>query len=194
MKKLILTLSIILFVSVTSFSQENDIPIVMTEVCAGYAVGVDLNNAGFFDIKFIYPYKGFGFTLEGGGMFAKDEKLIHAFIGPMLLINIQKLRIPISIGGDIIWGKSTYLGIGGIVALHYSFNKSLYAGVNFEVTYVMNIRYEEIVGSKTEPKIEDDGAGNPIVKYYTVPIKEMKNHYGKNWYFKPSIIIGYQYY
>jgi hypothetical protein len=185
-----------IFISTAVFAQDTDSLSFMIEFSIGYAVGVNLDNATFFDVKLLYPFGRFGYAVELGGILSTDERLAHAFLGPMVLIvDTQKLKVPFIVGVDllgIIGGKTTWLGIGGIVAAHYSLNKTTYLGINFEATYAMNNRYEEIVGYQTNRETVDDGTGNAVFVNRIIPITEMKSHYGNNWYIKPSILIGYQ--
>ena len=192
--KNIFILLVFFIASFSVFSQDNDPPAFMVESDVGYAVGINLNNAVFFDVKLIYPYKRFGFVVEAGGLFFPGNKIFHVFLGPLIFfMNSTKWRMPLVIGMDYISGETAYFGIGSIFSAHRRLTKYLYAGLNLEITYAFINSSEELTGYKTEKVVVDDGTGNAVFAEKTVPIYETKQHYGNNLYFKPSALIGLQF-
>jgi hypothetical protein len=192
MKKILLTLTLSFIMSGLSFSE--DLPTFMIEVGNGYNVGVNLENAYQLDARLYYPIFRFGVVLEAGGII-QENSLFHFFIAPMyLIINTSKWRVPVAVGFDLMGGKNNiYYGIGAMAAVHYSFTKNFYAGLNLGVSYAFDNRYEEITGYKTEKITVDDGTGNAIFVDRTVPILETKSHFDSYIYFKPSVVIGLQF-
>ncbi len=190
MRKLILLFIMGTVISSFAFSQDIETPAFMIELSAGCGMGINLDNVGFFDIKLLYPFGKFGFALESGGMFSANDGFFHTFLGPMVfLINKNKWRVPLIIGADIFGNNSIYLGLGAIFAAHYSLTKNIYVGVNFETTYAINHVYQEYVGDQIIVTKFDDGS----TKTQTIKQYKDRNHYGNNFYFKPSILFGLQF-
>jgi hypothetical protein len=189
MKRLFLLLSII-FISAYAFSENFNTPAFMVEVNGGYAVGVNLDNAGYFDTRLYYPFGKFGLAFEAGGLFADNSSMLHFLIGPMVyFFNNNKWRVPLILGFDIMNGKTGYFGVGIIAAVHRSFTDHFYMGFNIGITYAFDNIYEEITGYRTTTTRFDDGTS----KTQTTPVLENRSHYGNYVYFKPSLVIGFQY-
>jgi hypothetical protein len=183
----------LLLFSTTSFivfSQNNDLPAFMLELNTGYSVGINLDNAVQIDIKLIYSFERFGFAVEAGSLFSTDYSAFHLFLAPIYyFINADKWRLPLAVGLDFINDKTSYIGIGGVIAIHYRLAKYIYTGFNIGITYAFNNIYDELTGYKTTVTNFDDGTS----KTQTTPIYESKNHYGNNFYIKPSLVIGLQF-
>jgi hypothetical protein len=186
----------------SGFSQENKTSDFLVELNSGYSIGINLPSAMPIELKLVYPFSRFGFTVEGGTFLLFEESPgYHIFFGPtFFVINNQKIRIPISLGVDITGYKNNlYLGAGGIVSFNYSLSKYLYAGINIEVNYDFISPYDKIIGYKDAAIGVDEGGnkiypidskGNPIK---TTPITEKKYHFDNNIYLKPTIAIGMQF-
>jgi hypothetical protein len=176
--------------SLAIFPQENELPSFLAELSTGYAVGIGLDNAFNFDIKFMYPYKRFGFAIEAGGLFTSSGPAFHTLLGPMILIvNTPKWRVPLIFGGDMILRDTTYFGVGGILSVHRRLSNIIYFGASFEVTYAFANLYDELTGYKTNVTKFDDGTS----KTQTVPVFENKSHFENNFYLKPSLLMGLQF-
>jgi hypothetical protein len=205
MNKIIIFLLFFTVLSFSIFSLDNDDPFMFIELNSGYAIGIDTDNAIPLELKLIYPYNRFGLTVELGALFSEEETGFHFFIGPtFFIINTPKIRFPVSLGFDFMHLKTVYYGIGGIASFNYSLTKNIYIGINAEINFYFNNRYEEIVridqkdasigidpitGNKIYPMDKD---GNPIYYSYT-PIKENRDHYGAYFHIKPTITIGFQF-
>ncbi|MDR2393930.1 MAG: hypothetical protein LBD93_07235 [Treponema sp.] len=201
MKKVI---SIILFFALAGFTfgSEEETPNVLIELNTGYAIGIELPNSVPIELKLVYLFTRFGCTLQAGSLLSDDIRAIHIFLGPTFFaINNPKIRIPISVGIDVLSSNKndSYFGIGGIISLNYSITKNIFCGINIEMNYDFNNPYEETVGYKDASiGVDENGnkiypigpGGNPI--YYT-PIRENKNHIGNNFYIKPTVGIGMQF-
>jgi len=191
MKKLLFAL---LFIAVSGYIFAENLPAFMVETNVGYAVGVNLNNAMQIDTRLYYSFERFGFAIEAGSLFTTDYSVFHLFLGPMYyFINNEKWRLPIILGFDFMKNETDYLGAGAVIALHYRFTKYFYTGVNLGITYAFDNIYDEITGYKTEAYTYIDGSGNPQLGKRNVPVMESKHHYGNNFYFKPSLVIGLQF-
>jgi len=172
------------------FAQENETPAFLIELNTGYAIGINMPSSVPIEIKMVYPYNRFGFTIETGILLA-DNIGFHLFLGPTIFIlNNPKIRIPVSLGFDIaILDKNKfYYGIGGIISFNYSLNKNIYCGFNLEINYNFNNPYNEIVGYKDAAIGMDengnkiypiDREGNPVLY---MPILENRDHFGNNIY------------
>jgi hypothetical protein len=111
------------------FGLENEIPSILIELNTGYSIGIHLSNSVPIELKLVYPFKLFGITLEVGSLLSNNIQAYHIFLGPTFFaINNQKIRIPISLGLDILGNrnKEIYFGIGGIGAFNYSLTKTIY--------------------------------------------------------------------
>jgi len=193
MKKVVFLLCLILITHI-AFSQTSELPFIMIEAETGYAVGISLDNAAFFDARFFTAFNRFGFVLQAGMFFNKETLNYHIFLGPVFyILNTSKWRLPLAVGLDVFGDKASYLGIGGLISLQYAFTKRFYAGLNLGITYAFNYIYEEVTGYRTDRIIVDDGSGNAVFTDRTVPIYENKNHYGSYFYFKPSLAVGLQF-
>jgi hypothetical protein len=187
--KRIVILFLCFLVPFIAFTQNDDLPVFMTEINSGYAAGINLDNLIFLDVKIIYPYEKFGFVIEAGSMFTPDSSTIHVFLGPMMfLLNNSKWRVPLALGLDYFHGDTLYYGLGGIISLHHRLTNYFYAGLNLAITYAFNNVYDELTGYRTIVTTFDDGT----TKTQTVPVIERKDHYGSYIYFKPSILVGIQ--
>jgi len=183
------------------FTMENEQPLFMMEINTGYSIGINQPNAIPIDIKIIYPYNRFGFTLEAG-MAISDDIGYRLFLGPtFFVINNPKIRLPISIGYDIngINNNNILHGIGIISSFNYRLNNMFYFTVNLNINYAFNESYNEIVGYKDAAigidlngnKIYAIGPnGNPIL---TTPIMEKRNNFGNYIHIRPTIGIGIQF-
>jgi hypothetical protein len=166
----------------------------MIEADAGYAIGINLNNAAFSDIRYFTSFDRFGFVLQAGSFFSQETIAYHIFLGPMMnLIKTPKWRVPLALGIDIIGENSHYFGIGSLIAVQYAFTNRFYVGFNLGITYAFNNIYDEITGYRTNKTVGQDDGGNDIIITQTVPVMESKNHYGNRFYFKPSLVIGIQF-
>ena len=178
----------------TVFSQEGDLPTFMVECDTGFAAGINLKSAMLLDVKLVYPYKRFGFVIETGGLVSPDYSVFHLFLGPVFfVVDNLKWRIPLAIGMDLMNGKTAYFGVGSIVAVHRRLTNYLYVGLSVGIIYAFDNLYKELTGYRTEKVVVDDGTGNAVFVEKTVPIYENKHHYGNNFYFKPSLVIGLQF-
>ena len=188
------------------FGQEAETPSVLIELNTGYAFGINMDSSLPIELKMVYPYTRFGITIEGGALLHSDNKAgVHFFVGPTLfIINNPKIRLPISVGFDLMVKNSTYFGLGGIVSFNYSLAKNLYLGINTEVNFYINHPYEEAVGIDTKDAsiwtnpitgkkvyLTDKNGKNIEVIY--AERKEMKNHFGRYIHIKPTIAIGIQF-
>ena len=186
------TVFVVLFclVSTGIFCLDNDLPDLLFEVNAGYAFGVNMDNAVHFDTRLWYPYERFGLTVGIGGLFSQGYSAFHFFVGPMMyIINNKTWRVPLALGFDIISNDTSYLGSGVVLSAHRRLTDCIYVGFNLEFTYAFNHRYAELTGYRTTEIKFDDGT----TKTQTTPIVENKNHYGNNFYFKPSVLFGLQF-
>jgi len=204
MKKCSILLALVLFAMSPLFSQAfphipyytptDTPPFFMVESSAGYALGVNLDNAAFFGLRLIYPFERFGFIIEGGGMFSQGESAFHFFLGPMVyIVNAPQWRVLLSLGLDIVGRETTILGVGSTLSFHRRLGNLLYAGVNLGIVYAFNHIYEVRTGYRTSRVIEDDGAGNPVFAYRTIPVYENRSHFGNRFHFRPSLLIGMQF-
>jgi hypothetical protein len=201
MKKIILTIFFFALSGFT-FGLEKEMPNVLIELNTGYAVGIELPNSVPIELKLVYPFTLFGFTLETGALLSDAVQSMHIFLGPtFFIINNSRIRVPISLGIDLVADNknNSYFGIGGIVSFNYSITKNMFCGINIEINYDFSNPYEEIVGYKDATiGVDENGnkiypvgpGGDPI--YYT-PVMENKNHIGNNFYIKPTIGIGIQF-
>lgn len=201
MKKIILIIFFFALVG-SAFGLENETPHVLVEVNAGYAFGIELPNSAPIELKLVYPFALFGYTIEVGALLSDAVQAMHIFLGPtFFIINNSRIRAPISLGFDFLRNNKnrSYFGIGGIVSFHYSMTKNIFYGINIEINYDFNNPYEETVGYK-DAAIGMDENGNKIYPigpkgdpiYYT-PVMENKNHIGDNFYIKLMIGIGMQF-
>ena len=143
---------------------------------------------------FFCNFNKFGFVLQTALFFYEENINYHIFLGPTFyFFNNPKLRVPLAIGFDVFGNKASYLGIGSLISVQYSFIKSIYIGFNFGITYAFNHIYDELTRYRTEKIVVDDGTGNAVFKNRTVPVFESKSHYGNRFYFKPSLAIGLQF-
>ena len=166
----------------------------MSKANAGYAIGINLDNATQIDLKIMYPYQRFGFALEAGTILTPNKASTHVFLGPMIFfINNENWRVPLALGFDLIHGKTLYYGVGGFLSVHRRLVNHFYAGLNLGITYAFNNVYDELTGYQNKKEIVDDGTGNAVFVDRTVPIFERKNHYGSYIYFRPSFLIGLQF-
>ena len=204
MKKCSILLALVLFAMSPLFSQAfphipyytptDTPPFFMVESSAGYALGVNLDNAAFFGVRLIYPFERFGLIVEAGRMFPQNSSAFHFFLGPMMyFVNDPQLRVLLSLGLDIMGGETTVLGIGSTLSIHRRLGNFLYAGINLGIVYAFNHIYEVRTGYRTNRVIEADSAGNPVFAYRTVPVYENKNHFGNRFHFRPSLLIGMQF-
>ena len=132
--KIFVVISLI-FLTNNPFAQENEMPAFLIELNTGYAIGIDMPNSVPIEIKMVYPYTRFGFTVETGILLA-DDIGFHLFLGPtVFIVNNPKIRIPVSLGFDItvINKDKLFYGIGGIVSFNYSINKNIFCGFNLEI-------------------------------------------------------------
>jgi hypothetical protein len=175
-------------------------PSFLAELNTGYAFGIQLPNFFPIEAKLTYPIGRSGFTLEAGRLFDQEAKT-HIFFGiPYYIIYNSKIRLPVTIGGDILISKQdAYFGIGGIVSFNYVLTKNVYIGINIEINYYMTHSYEEISGYRDAAiGVDEHGnkiypmgpGGNPVL---TMPVTEMKNHSGSYIHIKPMIGIGLQF-
>ncbi|MDR3342539.1 MAG: hypothetical protein LBT14_07095 [Treponema sp.] len=163
MRKIIIMVSLFTL-SNTLFGLDNETPSVLIELNTGYAIGIELPHSVPIEFKLVYPFTLFGFTLEVGTELSKDEgSAFHILFGPtVFVINNSKMRIPITIGLDLLANKNnTYLGLGGIIGYNYSITKNIYLAINIEINYDFNNLYEETVGYK-DAAIGVDEYGNKI--------------------------------
>ena len=142
-------LFLILF-SLSSFavySQSNNLPSLLVEANAGYALGINLDNAMQIDAKLMYPFQRLGFAIEVGAVLTPDKTTAHVFLGPMLfLLNNEKWRIPIALGFNLLNGESFRYGIGGFISLHRRLLNHLYVGFNLGISYAFVQNYTEVIG------------------------------------------------
>lgn len=193
---------LLIFGSVAVFGLDNETPSVLIEANSGYAIGVNLPNAVPVELKLVYPFSRFGFTVELGPLFLHEKAVgYHTFFGPTLfMINNSKIRVSLSLGPDMMGNKTkSYYGIGGLVSFNYSLTKNVYIGVNFEANYDFLTQEEEITGYEDAAIGVDengnkvypiDNHGNPVK---LTPVTKNKNVIGNNIYIKPTIGIGWQF-
>jgi hypothetical protein len=195
--KNIIFLIIFTITSYFAFSQ-NDLPGFLVEANTGYAFGINLDNVLSVDLKLLYPINSSGINTEIGILHANsvEDLRLRFFIGPMFFFhNSSQWRSLITMGFHVSANiasidKSFYLGLGSSVSLHRQLTRNIYAGLNLGITYVFNIIYEEIIGYNTSV-ITNTNTG--LTSEYTYPEKKYKNHFGNNFYIKPSLLIGFQY-
>jgi hypothetical protein len=204
MKKAVFFFLLIVLASLI-YSLDDELPTVLIELNSGYAFGKDLDSSMPIELKLVYPYTLFGFTVEFGPSLNSNSTGMHCFIGPTLfIINNPKIRLPISLGFDLFYQNTIYYGLGSIISFNYSLTRNIYVGINTEINLHFNNPYEEVVridekdasvgidpitGNKIYPI---DKNGDPIYYTYT-PIKETKDHFGSYMYIKPTIAIGIQF-
>jgi len=83
MKKLLLSLAIVFLTATTPlFSQFRETPAFMVESSAGYAVGVNIDNAALFGARLLYPFERFGLVVEAGGLIAPDNPFFISLLAP----------------------------------------------------------------------------------------------------------------
>jgi len=187
MKKLFVVL---FFIVISGLAFSDDLPTFMVETNAGYAIGVNLDNAMQTDAKLYYSFKRFGFAAEAGALTSTDNSAFHMFLGPMFyFINTDKWRVPLVVGFDLITQDTTFFGVGATVSLHRRLSNFFYTGLNLGISYAFDNPYEEITGYKTTVTKFDDGT----TKSQTAPVLENKSHPGTYMYFKPSLVVGLQF-
>ena len=195
MKKFVVVIALIAIAN-PLFSKINESPAFMIESGAGYAVGINLDNAAFFGIRLIYPFERFGFVVETNGMLVQGNLFSHIFIGPMMyFVNSPQWRILLNLGLDVKGRGTTILGIGSTISAHRKLGRALYAGFNLGVVYAFSHIHEVQAGYRTDRVLVEypPNSGNAIFIDRVIPIYETRNHFGNRLQFRPSLSIGLQF-
>lgn len=186
------TFVFLLLVSVPMFSQPGDfldfMPDYMHEAGAGYASGMEPENAVFSDAGLRYPFGRLGLVVQAGGLFNQDSAMFHLYLGPMLcIVSNPEWRLLLDLGLDLMAGRSYWVGFGTSVSAHRSLSENLYVGVNLGVVYAFNHMYREETGQYTYEFDSNTGGSNEV------PVTENRNHSVNRFLFKPSIVLGLQF-
>jgi hypothetical protein len=139
MKKILIV--VFVFICIKSvFSQENETPAFIVELNTGYAIGMELPDVVPIEIKLVYPYTRFGFTIESGILLGENIGF-HLFLGPTIfIINNPRMRVPVSFGLNFnVINKNTFYGIGGIVSFNYAIHRNIFIGANLSINYNLAI-------------------------------------------------------
>jgi len=191
-------------VAMPAFSQPGDTPGFMAETSGGYAIGVDLDHAGVFGARLLYPlfFGRLGLALEVGGLFGQDNSLFHASFGPMMFIDITpQWSVVLNLGLDYMGsGTTSFIGVGGGVSVNRRLGSRLYVGANLGIAYAFLHRYNYsnrvFVGYETNRVMIENPAvpGTVIVVPVDVPvyanINEDRRVFGNRFHFRPSLLIG----